>query len=230
VDGEKLDRNPFNGVDLLTENNRRSRELTPDEEVRLFERIPETPQALRPYFRFLLATGARASEACGLAWQALLWTDGAAELPETKAGTKQYLILSAETQTILRDLPRLGPRVFCWPDGRPLTVDFTTHAFRKAVVAAGSHDLRQHDLRRLCHPAAAWWGQPGGGVGPAAPCVHPDERTLPTRHGGGPPGGGGGWSLSGCARGARGEIPLDTLEAGMVYSKKEVVHPACRAN
>jgi integrase len=162
VDGEKLDRNPFNGVDLLTENNRRSRELTPDEEVRLFERIPETPQALRPYFRFLLATGARASEACGLAWQALLWTDGAAELPETKAGTKQYLILSAEAQTILRDLPRLGPRVFCWPDGRPLTVDFTTHAFRKAVVAAGSHDLRQHDLETPlpsggCVVGPTWW-------------------------------------------------------------------------
>ncbi len=57
ADTEKLERNPFNGVDLLNENNKQSRELTPDEELRLCEKIPTHPPALRPYFRFLLATG-----------------------------------------------------------------------------------------------------------------------------------------------------------------------------
>jgi len=37
--------------------------------------------------------------------------------------------------------------VFCWPDGRPLTVNYATHAFHRAAVAAGIPDLRQHDLR-----------------------------------------------------------------------------------
>lgn len=146
VDGGKLDRNPLNGVELLTENNKRSRDLTPDEEFRLFTTLPGDPPALRPYFRFLLATGARASEACALTWRAISEADDVAELPETKAGQKQYLTLSAEAMTILRELPRIGPLVFGWPAGRPFTVDYTTHALHRATVAAGILDLRQHDM------------------------------------------------------------------------------------
>jgi hypothetical protein len=118
-----------------------------DEEFRLFTTLPADPPALRPYFRFLLATGARAGEACTLTWRAISEADGVAELPETKAGQKQYLTLSTEAMTILRELPRVGSLAFCWPDGRPFTVDYTTHALRRATVAAGIPDLRQHDLR-----------------------------------------------------------------------------------
>ncbi len=147
VESGKLDRSPFLGLDLLEENNKRARELTPEEEFRLFQSIPSNPPTLRPYFRFLLETGARAGEACGLRWSHILWADGVAELPETKVGKKQYLILSQAAQAILRALPRNGPQVFCWSDGRPLTVDYVTHVFHRATVAAGVYDLRQHDLR-----------------------------------------------------------------------------------
>ena len=186
----KLDRNPFNGVALLTENNKRARELTPDEEFRLFQTIPKDPPALRLYLRFLLETGARAGEACDLTWRAVLWADGVAELPETKAGEKQYLTLSKAVLEILTALPKNGPHVFCWPDGRPFTVDHTTHALLRAARRAGIPDLRQHDLEtHLRHASAARWGESGGRVGVAAPCVHPDERALPSRHPGRPPGG-----------------------------------------
>ena len=147
VDSGKLDRHPFNGVDLLTENNTRARELSPEEEFRLFQSPPSDPPALGPFFRFLLETGARAGEACALTWRAILRADGMAELPETKAGEKQYLTLSQAALAILRDLPRNGPHVFCWPEGRPLTVDYTTHALHRATERAGIPDLRQHDLR-----------------------------------------------------------------------------------
>ncbi|MEE9538948.1 MAG: site-specific integrase [candidate division NC10 bacterium] len=147
VESGKLDRSPFLGLDLLEENNKRARELTPEEEFRLFQSIPSNPPTLRPYFRFLLETGARAGEACGLRWSHILWADGVAELPETKVGKKQYLILSQAAQAILRALPRNGPQVFCWSDGRPLTVDYVTHAFHRAALVAGIRDLRQHDLR-----------------------------------------------------------------------------------
>jgi integrase len=149
VEGGKLDRDPFLGVDLLPENNKRARDLTPDEEFRMFKAIPDDPPALRPYFRFMKATGGRAGELCSLTWRAILWTDGVAELPETKARQKQYLVLSTEALAILRDLPRVGPLVFCWPEGRPFTVDYTTHAFHRSVKAAGISDLRQHDLRHV---------------------------------------------------------------------------------
>lgn len=141
----KLDRSPFLGVDLLTENNKRTRELTPDEEARLFQHVH--PPALRPYYRFLLETGARAGEACGLAWARILWADGLAQLPDTKAGKEQYLTLSRAALAILRDLPRNGPLVFGWPDGRPFTPTYTAHTFLRAARRAKLPDLRQHDLR-----------------------------------------------------------------------------------
>ncbi|MCI0409078.1 MAG: site-specific integrase [Acidobacteria bacterium] len=147
VEAGKLDRSPFLGVDLLDENNKRTRELTPDEEARLFLALPADPPALRPYFRFLLETGARAGEACGLTWGRIQWADGMAELPETKAGHKQHLTLSKAALAILRDLPRNGPHVFCWPDGEPFTVGYTTKAFLRAARRAKLGDLRQHDLR-----------------------------------------------------------------------------------
>ncbi len=143
----KLDRNPFLGVDMLPENNKRARELSPEEEFRLFQTLPGDPPALRPYFRFLLETGARAGEACALTWRAILWADRVAELPKTKAGEKQYLTLSKAALGVLEALSRNGIHVFCWRDGRPFTVDYTTDAFRRAATAAGIPDLRQHDLR-----------------------------------------------------------------------------------
>ncbi len=88
----KLDRNPFLGVELLTENNKRARELTPEEELRLFRSLPADPPALRPYVRFLLATGARAGEACGLTCAPPAWRQpglpgwaGAAGVPRLPA-------------------------------------------------------------------------------------------------------------------------------------------------
>jgi site-specific recombinase XerD len=37
--------------------------------------------------------------------------------------------------------------VFAWPDGRPWTSGYLTHALGKAVEAAGVKDLHVHDLR-----------------------------------------------------------------------------------
>ena len=147
VKGEKLDRDPFLGVPPLPMNNKRARELTPEEEFRLFQSIPEDPPALRPYYRFELESGARAGEAGDLTWRAILWADGVAELPETKAGEKQYLVLSNAVLAILKALPRNGPYVFCWPNGRPFAVDYTTRVFLRTARRARIEDLRQHDLR-----------------------------------------------------------------------------------
>lgn len=190
VKAGRLERDPFLKVDLLPEHNKRTRELTPEEEFRLFQTLPAEPPVLRPYFRFLLETGARAGEACALTWRAILWADGAAELPETKAGRKQYLTLSRAALAILEGLLRNGPHVFCWPDGRPLAVDYASHALHAAAERAGIPDLRQHDLRaHLRHSAAAWGGEPGGRVGPPAARLHSDERAVLARHPGGSAGG-----------------------------------------
>jgi len=143
----KILQNPFASVELLKENNERTREMTPEEAKAFWAGIPTQPPVLTPHFEFLGETGARAGEATGLTWSKILWRDRLAELPETKAGKKQYLVLSEKAMAILRSLPRTSAWVFCWPDGRPLTVDYATHVFHRVCVAASIKDLRQHDLR-----------------------------------------------------------------------------------
>lgn len=44
VDSGKLDRHPFNGVDLLTENNKRARELSPEEDFDCSSPFPAIPR------------------------------------------------------------------------------------------------------------------------------------------------------------------------------------------
>jgi integrase len=146
-EARKILRNPFDTVALLKQNNERTRELTDEEAKVLFGAIPANPPALRPYFDFLRETGARAGEVTSLTWPKILWRDRVGELPETKVGKKQYLVLSSKALAILKPLPRISDLVFCWPDGRPLTVDYATHVFHDAAEAAGIKDIRQHDLR-----------------------------------------------------------------------------------
>jgi integrase len=146
-DDDKILTNPFDKVALLQENNERTRELTPEESRSLFAKIPEDPLALPRYFDFLRETGARAGEASDLKWTKVNRQDRLAELPDTKVGKKQHLVLSKKALAILASLPVISEYVFCWPDGRPITVDYATHAFHDAAVAAGIKDIRQHDLR-----------------------------------------------------------------------------------
>ncbi len=147
----KAEKNPVADVRLLRENNKRVREITDTEEKALLTALdPERRRGktdLRPLVRFLLETGLRLGEACALRWDDVDWTGGFATLQETKAGETQYLTLSSEAQAILRPLgPRQG-HIFAWPDGRPWTVGYVTHAFGKAVEDAGITDLHTHDTR-----------------------------------------------------------------------------------
>ena len=60
-------------------------------------------------------------------WQAEVVT-----LPKTKAGKVQHVPLSAEAVAILRALgtrATVTPTCSRWPDGRPFTVGYLTHAF-----------------------------------------------------------------------------------------------------
>jgi integrase len=99
--------------------------------------------------RFLTLTGLRLGEACGLTWGDVDFRAEVATLTKTKAGKVQHIPLSVEALGILR---ALGPGdggayVFGWPDGRPWTSGYVTHAFQDAVTDAGVKDLHVHDLR-----------------------------------------------------------------------------------
>ncbi len=146
-----VEKNPVADVRLLRENNKRIREITADEEKAILAALdPATRRGgtdLRPLVRFLLETGLRLGEACALCWKDVDWPGGFLTLRETKAGERQHVPLNAEARAILE---ALGPRdghIFAWPEGRPWTVDYVTHAFGKAVKDAGITDLHVHDTR-----------------------------------------------------------------------------------
>jgi integrase len=142
-----LDRSPFSTVSLLTENNRRVRELSLAEEGRLMLSLPLEPVALRPFMTFAIATGARAGELSRLEWRHISERDQLARLPETKSGQAQQLVLSTHALGILRGLPRFGTHVFAWPDGRSFSLDYVSHAFARAASKAKIEDVRLHDCR-----------------------------------------------------------------------------------
>ncbi len=158
----KVEKNPVADVKLLKENNKRIREITEAEETAILAALdPSQRQTnagrqdrryqtdLRPLVRFLVETGLRAGEACALRWADVDWRAEVVTLRKTKAQKTQHATLSAEAVAILR---AIGPHdaaayVFAWPDGRPWTPDYVTHAFAKAAQKAGIKDLHVHDTR-----------------------------------------------------------------------------------
>jgi integrase len=154
------------------------REISPDEKKAILAALD--PQGrhllvdLRPLVRFLLETGLRLGEACGLKWGDVDFRAEVATLTRTKAGKVQHAYLSAEALDILRslgaqadDLARRNgkternPYVFGWPDGRPLKPNCISHAFRLAAVRAGVPNVHLHDAR---HTAAGRWLRAGVGI------------------------------------------------------------------
>ena len=142
-----VDKNPVADVRLLRENNKRVREVTPEEETAILAALEPTGRRfhtdLRPLVCFLTLTGLRLGEACGLKWGDVDFRAEVATLTKTKAGKVQHIPLSVEALGILRDI---GPGdgggfVFGWPDGRRWTSGYLTHAFHKAAIKAGVADV-----------------------------------------------------------------------------------------
>jgi integrase len=166
-------RNPCAGIELRTETRRQVR-LERSELPKLLEAIDsETADPyLRAYFRFLLSTGCRRSEALKLKWADVTLapkpTDGAkvtdappstVTFKDTKAGTDHSVPLSATAAALLRALPRLAknPHVFVGHvAGEP--IQSPSKAWQRIRKQAGLAELRIHDLRRTF---GSWLGDAG---------------------------------------------------------------------
>lgn len=140
-------RNPVRRRTLFTEENARTRWLTPEEEATLFAVIP-TPYAA--FCKAALYTGARRGELLVARWDQLDVRRGLLTLPTSKSGKPRYIELSSVVLDTLARVPRhLGePRIF--PDCRKVT-----HRFPEWVRAAGLpgkvtfHTLRHTYASRL---------------------------------------------------------------------------------
>lgn len=134
----------------------RVRELTRDEQARLFQALRPD---LHPLVTMALATGLRLSELCAMQWTAVDLDTGRIRIRQ-KGGRTRHFPINGELRALLTSLPRATtlpharhvltyvnhkakgqPRWRISPGGGIMEV------FRAACVEAGIEDFRFHDLR-----------------------------------------------------------------------------------
>jgi integrase len=159
-------RNPCAGIELRPETRRQVR-LELNELPRLEAAIDsETDDPfVRAYFRFLLATGCRRSEALKLRWTDVVLPEkpkhqgATVTFRGTKGGTDHTVPLSAYAAAQLASLPRYAGNPFVFASrqhGKPLMEP--SKAWQRIRNAAGLDHLRIHDLRRTF---GSWLGDAG---------------------------------------------------------------------
>ena len=121
------------------------------------EQVPKLAQALdneqnsvaRDAIWLYLLTGLRKSELLTLRWEDIDFHRNEVRLPDTKAGRRHYLPLSAEAQTILESMPRVVNNPYVLPGAKEghhlVNIDKPWQRIRKA---AGMEHVWLHDLRR----------------------------------------------------------------------------------
>jgi integrase len=142
--------------------NARTRWLRSEEEVRLLNACEDAPH-LRDLVIFLVDTGARLGEACGLTWDKVSLANrgtGTVQLFATKTRTARTVPLTTRCDALLQRLYEVRPadqeRVFLvrtpggnWRGTVPQAVPFShPHgAWKTALKRADVSDFRFHDLR-----------------------------------------------------------------------------------
>lgn len=150
VDNGLVSGNPCRKVKKLRQDNRRTRYLTRDEEIRLLAEADLGPWYLRPLIVVAIQTGMRRGELLNLAWSDVDLARALVYVRDTKSGKSRELPLSSDALAALRSVRVEGEKVF------PL-VDFKK-AWAGALKRAGISGLRFHDLR---HTAATRWADAG---------------------------------------------------------------------
>jgi integrase len=128
--------------------------------------LAELPAYLKPFVKFIWATGMRVSEPMGLTWAEVNLDHGELRISgrRMKSGQQLVLYLSGEPLQILKEQLKLGERVFLDTHGAPLRYEAILRDFHEACKrakikdgfvgsdgaprAAGFHDLRRTFARR----------------------------------------------------------------------------------
>ena len=153
-DWEWMDRAP--AVRLLQEPTRRIRFLSHQQARAL---LRELPSHLQDMATFTLATGLRAANVTGLAWEQVNLSRRLAWIHPDQAKARKAIAvpLNDTAMRVLREQRGKHPvQVFTY-EGQPIK-QVSTAAWYKALKRAGIEDFRWHDLR---HTWASWHVQGG---------------------------------------------------------------------
>ena len=178
---------------LLREPRERVRELSADEEARLFETLPP---ALQPVVTYVLRQGVRLSEAVGITglhrgdidWGGPIAVGRrptaamkASVTIRGKGGKVATIPLATDVRDMLWDLcaGHEADRVFVYASGEPVTVPGLVSAFRRACRKAGIAGFRFHDLR---HTAATRIVRRSGNLKIAQKLLRHEDITTTARY------------------------------------------------
>ena len=161
----QLDRNPFARVRLVKVRNGKTRFLSPDEEILVLDKLGPIYGL---WARLAILTGLRLGEQIRLRWTDIDLERSLITLPETKAGTVQYVRLNHEATHILRTtlIQQMNGNVaspFVYPSetlASPLDQrNFYARIFRPAVKAVNMPEVGWHTLRHTFASRLAMSGQ-----------------------------------------------------------------------
>ena len=141
--------NPCQEVDLLPENNRRTRYLLDEEEPRLMQVLTGERAHLRALVVVAIGTGMRRGDELNLRWDKVDFQRNVIYVPNSKTGKDYPVQMNKEVRRTLLELRREGGSpeyVFINPEtGKPYSD--LKRAFGTACRLAGISGLRWHDLR-----------------------------------------------------------------------------------
>lgn len=136
-------RNPVEDVSRpSTAGTERTRRLDPGELEKLLEAAKAFPYWAGPMIELAIETAMRRGELAGLHRSHIDTRRRTAHLAKTKSGDARTVPLSPRALEILEAMPaRIDGRIW------PVTADAMTKTFEEIAKAAGSKDLRLHDMR-----------------------------------------------------------------------------------
>jgi integrase len=145
------ERHPARQVKKYRENNARQRYLSKEEVARFLEALDALEnRTVAAALRFLLFTGLRKGEACGLRWEHVQLKGGTVFLPDTKGGRSRTVVLNGLAREVLEErwAARKGDCPWVFPGRhRDKPVVSPRKLFDRACAEAGIEGLHIHDLR-----------------------------------------------------------------------------------
>ena len=166
VETDRIKASPCAGIrpkKLIGEKRVRTRVLNDAELAAVWQAAAKTSYPIGPYYRLLLLTGARKTEASGATWSEFDLDAGTWTVPEVrfKSACTHRIPLSRDAVELLESLPRLGELVFTVDGKKPINGFSKSKARLNSLVdqiAGRDIDWQIHDLRRTVRTRLAGLG------------------------------------------------------------------------